>query len=79
MKQHPPYTEADWLADCERKAQRELLTCRDCGFSGDYNGYGPRGREAVMRFLTEACQLRLVGQLPADLPHFVEAAPVPSG
>lgn len=41
--------------------------------------YGPRGREAVMRFLTEACQLGLVGQLPADLPHFVEAAPVPSG
>lgn len=45
MKQHPPYTEADWRADCERKAQGEPLTCLDCGFSGDYHGYGPRGGE----------------------------------
>jgi len=39
MKEHAPYTEADWQADCERVDQGEPLTCPDCGALGDY---GPR-------------------------------------
>jgi hypothetical protein len=39
MKEHAPYTEADWQADFERVDQGEPLTCPDCGALGDY---GPR-------------------------------------
>lgn len=42
MKEHAPYTEADWQAD--RDASRHYLVCPDCGYRGSLPWYGPRVR-----------------------------------
>lgn len=56
LKAHRPYTKAAWRADSERKARGELLTCPDCGFSGDYRIYGPREDERAPYQCYRACK-----------------------
>ncbi len=41
MKEHPPYSEANWRAD-RSSAESLYLTCPDCGYRGPLPWYGPR-------------------------------------